>query len=94
MQVNLSRACFVGVFLEQLECEPSRFLPEIAEDADALSSAEVVNVDLNQPMADVLALLDAHPIKTRLRLTGTLVVARDIAHAKLQVMQAISYGDS
>ncbi len=70
-----------GVFLEQLEANPAKYLPEIA--ADALGG-EVVDIDLTQPMADVLAELTKHPVKTRLSLTGTLIVARDIAHAKLK----------
>ncbi|MBL8684862.1 MAG: fumarate hydratase [Myxococcales bacterium] len=70
-----------GVFLEQLETDPARFLP--AYDGSKLT-ADVVNVDLDKPMAEILAQLSKHPIKTRLSLTGTLVVARDIAHAKLK----------
>jgi fumarate hydratase class I len=69
-----------GVFLEQLERDPARFLPDAV--ADDLS-AEVVRVDLNRPMADVRAQLSALPVKTRVSLTGPLVVARDIAHAKI-----------
>ncbi len=69
-----------GVFLEQLETNPARFLPEVTE-ADL--SAEVVHIDLNQPMDDICATLSRYPNKTRLSLTGTLVVARDIAHAKI-----------
>ncbi|KAH3690260.1 fumarate hydratase class I, aerobic-like isoform X2 [Dreissena polymorpha] len=70
-----------GVFLEQLETNPDKYLPEIeAKDL----GGEVVKVDLNQPMSQVLKLLNSYPIKTRLSLTGTLIVARDIAHAKLQ----------
>lgn len=70
-----------GVFLEQLETDPSKFLPEPSE--DDLSSS-VVSLNLNQPMDELLAELTKYPIKTRLSLSGTLVVARDIAHAKLQ----------
>jgi fumarate hydratase class I len=72
-----------GVFLEQLETDPAHYMPEagIAED---ISGGEVVPLDLNQPMADILAELRRHPVKTRLSLTGPLVVARDIAHAKIQ----------
>ncbi len=69
-----------GVFLEELETNPARFLPEVDE---AALSGEVVRVDLNQPMAQIRALLSRYPVKTRLALTGKLVVARDIAHAKL-----------
>lgn len=70
-----------GVFLEELERNPGRFLPEVTEDK---LSADVVQIDLNQPMKDILATLSKYPIRTRLSLTGTLVVARDIAHAKLK----------
>lgn len=70
-----------GVFLEQLETEPSKFLPEVT---DASLGGPVVQIDLNQPMAKIRQTLSALPIKTRLSLTGTLVVARDIAHAKLK----------
>ncbi|XP_074654124.1 fumarate hydratase class I, aerobic-like [Tubulanus polymorphus] len=69
-----------GVFLEQLETDPSKYLPEITTDS---LGGEVVQVDLNRPMGEVLKQLSGYPIKTRLSLTGTLVVARDIAHAKL-----------
>ncbi len=70
-----------GVFLERLERDPARFLPEIT---DAHLGGEVVRIDLNQPMPAILATLSQHPIKTRVALTGTIIVARDIAHAKLQ----------
>ena len=71
-----------GVFLEQLERDPARFLPEVT--ADALGSTdEVVRIDLNRPMADIRAELSKYPVKTRLSLSGPLVVARDIAHAKI-----------
>ncbi len=72
-----------GVFLEQLETDPARYLPD-TEVEHLIQGGEVVNVDLNQPMADILAELRQHPVKTRLSLTGPLVVARDIAHAKIQ----------
>ena len=62
---------------------PTRYLPEITPDDDNLS-ADVIEVNLNQPMADILSTLTQYPIRTRLSLTGTLVVARDIAHAKLK----------
>ncbi len=71
-----------GVFIEQLETDPARFLPEHT-DAD-LDSGDVVAIDLNQPMSEILAELTKHPVKTRLSLTGPLVVARDIAHAKIK----------
>ncbi len=70
-----------GVFIEQLEQDTAQYLPEIS--TDQLSDA-VVEIDLNRPIADVLAELTKHPVKTRLSLSGTLVVARDTAHAKLQ----------
>jgi len=70
-----------GVFLEQLETNPDQYLPEVEE--KNLGDA-VVQVNLNQPMAEQLKILDKYPIRTRLSLSGTLVVARDIAHAKLQ----------
>lgn len=69
-----------GVFLEDLERNPARFLPEPTE-ADL--TADVVRIDLDQPMDAILAELSKHPVKTRLSLTGTVVVARDIAHAKI-----------
>ncbi len=72
-----------GVFLEQLETDPASYLPEPAE-ADLIAGGEVVQIDLNQPMGDILAELSKHPVKTRLSLTGPLVVARDIAHAKIK----------
>ncbi|MFO0617896.1 MAG: fumarate hydratase [Polyangiaceae bacterium] len=70
-----------GIFLEQLETNPARFLPDVDE---ASLGGEVVRVDLNRPMSEIRALLSRYPVKTRLSLTGTLVVARDIAHAKLK----------
>ncbi|MEI6407163.1 MAG: fumarate hydratase [Actinomycetes bacterium] len=70
-----------GVFLEKLEMEPAHFLPDTT---DQHLDDEVVKVDLNAPMADILKQLSQHPVKTRLSLSGTLVVARDIAHAKIK----------
>lgn len=72
-----------GVFLEQLERDPARFLPDTTDEHLA-ESADVVSIDLNQPMDEILATLTKHPVKTRLSLTGPLVVARDIAHAKIK----------
>ncbi len=72
-----------GVFLEQLETDPAHYLPETTDEA-LQAEADVVRIDLNQPMPDILAELTKHPVKTRLSLTGPLVVARDIAHAKIQ----------
>ena len=70
-----------GIFLEKLEREPARFLPETT---DTHLDGEVVTIDLNRPMSEVLAELAKYPIKTRLELNGTLIVARDIAHAQLK----------
>jgi fumarate hydratase class I len=72
-----------GVFLEQLETDPAHYMPDagVAED---ISGGEVVRIDLNRPMSDILSELSKHPVKTRLSLTGPLVVARDIAHAKIK----------
>jgi len=70
-----------GIFLEQLEQDPAHFLPETTD--EHLNDA-VVAIDLNQPMAAIQAQLSKHPVKTRLSLTGTLVVARDLAHAKIK----------
>src|SRR4051794_17503697 len=67
-----------GVWLERLETDPARFLPDVQ-----LEFGEVVAVDLNQPMDEIRAQLSKYPVKTRLSLTGPLVVARDIAHAKI-----------
>ncbi|MEU8245332.1 fumarate hydratase [Nonomuraea sp. NPDC048916] len=69
-----------GVFLEQLETDPAHFLPDTT---DEHLSDDVVSVDLNRPMPEILAELTKYPVKTRLSLTGPLVVARDIAHAKI-----------
>ncbi|MGP9811594.1 fumarate hydratase [Rhodopseudomonas sp. NSM] len=69
-----------GVFLEELEHNPAQYLPEVEQ---ALGG-EVVQIDLNQPMPQILAKLSNYPIKTRLSLTGTMIVARDAAHAKLR----------
>jgi len=68
-----------GVFLEALETDPARYLPETTHLA-----AEAIPVDLDRPMAEIRRQLSAYPVKTRLSLTGTMVVARDIAHARLQ----------
>ena len=70
-----------GVFLEKLETDPARFLPETS-DAD-LPADDVVRIDLNRPMDEIRAELAKYPVATRLSLTGPLVVARDIAHAKI-----------
>ena len=70
-----------GVFLEQLETDPAKYLPHTT--ADELGG-EVVKIDLSQPMSAIRETLSKYPIKTRLSLTGTMVVARDIAHAKIK----------
>ncbi|MBB6626981.1 fumarate hydratase [Nocardioides sp. KIGAM211] len=72
-----------GVFLEQLETDPAKYLPATGATQPA-DESEVVAIDLNQPMSEILATLSSYPVKTRLSLTGPLVVARDIAHAKIQ----------
>ena len=69
--------------MESLERNPAQFLPEITETA---LNTQVVNVDLSMPMNKILETLDKLPIKTRVNLTGTLIVARDIAHAKMLEM--------
>jgi fumarate hydratase class I len=70
-----------GIFLEQLETDPARFLPEVT--ADELA-AEVVAIDLNKPMSEIRDTLSKYPVKTRVMLTGPMVVARDLAHAKIK----------
>jgi len=70
-----------GIFLEELERDPAHFLPETT---DEHLNDDVVAIDLNQPMTQILAELSRHPVKSRLSLTGTLVVARDLAHAKIK----------
>ena len=71
-----------GIFLEQLETDPARFLPDITH--DDLADSQVVHIDLNRPMADIRAELGKYPVKTRVMLNGPMVVARDIAHAKIK----------
>jgi len=70
-----------GVFLEQLETDPARYLPDMDE---RTLGGEPVAIDLRRPMSDIRATLSRHPIKTRLALSGPMIVARDIAHAKLK----------
>jgi len=87
----LAKICPEGVFVEQLEHNPARFLPNLSGDVHpsislappAASNDGVVQINLNQPMSHVLATLSQYPIQTRVSLTGILIVARDIAHAKL-----------
>ncbi|NJP42558.1 fumarate hydratase [Actinacidiphila epipremni] len=77
----LAKITAEGVFLEQLETDPARFLPETT---DEHLNEDVVRIDLNRPMDEIRAELTKYPVKTRLSLTGPLVVARDIAHAKIK----------
>ena len=70
-----------GVFLEQLETNPAQYLPDVT---DAHLGGDVVEINLNRPMVEILGELAKHPVKTRLSLNGPLIVARDIAHAKLK----------
>ncbi|MEM8540775.1 MAG: fumarate hydratase [Pseudomonadota bacterium] len=70
-----------GVFIEQLETNPAQYMPEVE---DTHLDANVVNVDLNQPMTQILSELTKHPVKTRLSLTGSIIVARDLAHSKIR----------
>ena len=71
-----------GVFIEQLEFEPGHYLPATSE--EQLDGGDVVEIDLSRPMDEIRAELSKYPVKTRLSLTGTLVVGRDIAHAKIK----------
>ncbi|NUS15773.1 MAG: fumarate hydratase [Streptomyces sp.] len=77
----LAKITAEGVFLEQLETDPARFLPETT---DEHLDEDVVRIDLNRPMDEIRAELTKYPVKTRLSLSGPLVVARDIAHAKIK----------
>ncbi len=70
-----------GVFLEQMETDPAKYMPDVREDK---FDGDVVNIDLTKPMDEIRAELTRHPIKTRISLTGRMIVARDIAHAKLK----------
>ena len=70
-----------GIFIEELETDPARFLPEVTHEE---LSDEVVHIDLTRPMEEIRATLSKYPVKTRVMLTGPVVVARDIAHAKLK----------
>ena len=81
-----------GAFIEQLETEPAKYMPDVVDsdlDADShgitgTGKGAAVKIDLGQPMEEILAELSKHPVKTRVQLTGTVVVARDIAHAKIK----------
>jgi fumarate hydratase class I len=70
-----------GVFLEQLETDPAKYLPDITEDS---LSDDIVRIDLNRPMDEIRATLERYPVKTRIMLNGPMVVARDIAHSKIK----------
>jgi fumarate hydratase class I len=70
-----------GVFLEQMETNPAQYMPEVKTEK---LSDEVVKIDLNRPMKEIRETLSQYPIKTRVSLTGPMIVARDIAHAKLK----------
>ncbi|WCL50580.1 fumarate hydratase [Leptospira sp. GIMC2001] len=72
-----------GIFLEQLEMNPAQYLP--AEDLSKIDRTSIA-IDLNQPIEEILNILTKHPVKTRVMLTGKLIVARDIAHAKIKEM--------
>jgi fumarate hydratase class I len=78
----LGRITAEGVFLEALETDPAKYLPDVTD--EHLEDAAVVRIDLNRPMAEIRAELSRYPVKTRLSLTGSMVVARDIAHAKIK----------
>ncbi|WP_405586901.1 fumarate hydratase [Streptomyces sp. NBC_01190] len=80
----LAKITAAGVFLEQLETDPARFLPETTEEHLDEADQDAVRIDLNRPMAEIRAELTKYPVKTRLSLSGPLVVARDIAHAKIK----------
>ena len=70
-----------GIFLEKLETEPAKYMPEIDESE---FEGGVVQIDLSKPMDEILATLSKHPVKTRLSLNGTIIVARDLAHSKIR----------
>ncbi|MCL2736875.1 MAG: fumarate hydratase [Propionibacteriaceae bacterium] len=78
-----------GVFIEELDTDPGRFLPEVT---DADLDADVVKIDLNKPMPEILAELTKYPVRTRLSLSGPMIVARDIAHAKIK--ERLDLGES
>jgi len=70
-----------GIFLEKLEADPAKHMPDISDEA---LSGTVINIDLSRPMNEIRAELSKYPIKTRINLTGSLIVGRDLAHAKLK----------
>ncbi|MCD7077395.1 fumarate hydratase C-terminal domain-containing protein, partial [Klebsiella quasipneumoniae] len=69
------------IWIEKLESNPGKYIPEHLRQQ---GEGKVVSINLNQPMSEILAQLSAHPVSTRLSLNGTIIVARDIAHAKLK----------
>jgi fumarate hydratase class I len=73
-----------GIFLEQLETDPAKYLPDATDGDLSAGAGEVVRIDLSRPMSEIRATLSRYPIRTRLALSGPLVVARDIAHAKIK----------
>jgi fumarate hydratase class I len=77
----LSKITREGIFMEELESDPAKYLPEVDESE---FGGEVIPIDLNRPMSEVRETLSRYPVQTRLSLTGPMVVARDIAHAKLK----------
>ena len=77
----LAKITAEGIFLEELESDPAKYLPEIEQGA---LGGEVVQIDLNRPMDEIRATLSRHKVSTRLSLSGPMIVARDIAHAKLK----------
>ena len=79
----LAKITAEGVFLEQLETEPAHYLPEVTDDH---LDDDVVAIDLNQPMSEIRNTLSKLPVKTRVSLTGSLIVARDLAHARVKAM--------
>ena len=72
-----------GIFLEELERDPARFIPDVDESE---FTGKVVDIDLQKPMPEILADLSKHPVKTRLSLHGTIIVARDLAHSKIRAL--------
>jgi fumarate hydratase, class I len=76
----LAKITAEGIFLEQLETDPARFLPEVT---DEHLGDDVVAIDLRRPMSEIRAILSRHPVRTRLSLSGPMIVARDLAHARL-----------
>ena len=79
---SLGKITADGVFIEQLETDPAQYLPEVTD--DHLVGEEVVRIDLTRPMSEIRETLSHYPVKTRVMLNGPMVVARDIAHAKLK----------